>query len=79
MLEYANLIAATLRRKEEAEEEAVYKAEIAIYKACLSKYAKHALPMLPAIKKAANTGSSNVYLFLDCFLELCSNLAIKAK
>ncbi|KAK2075501.1 hypothetical protein P8C59_009623 [Phyllachora maydis] len=51
--------AATLRRKEEAEEEAVYKAEIAIRKARVSKPAKYALPISPAIKKAANTSSSN--------------------
>ncbi|KAK2072106.1 hypothetical protein P8C59_006482 [Phyllachora maydis] len=47
--------AATLWHKEEAEEEAVYKAEIAIYKAY-----KHALPISPAVKKAASdTGGSN--------------------
>ncbi|KAK2067136.1 hypothetical protein P8C59_000896 [Phyllachora maydis] len=57
--------ATTLWYKEEVEEEAAYKAEIAIYKAHLSKHAKHALPILLAIKKAAlaaiyaNTGNSN--------------------
>ncbi|KAK2070942.1 hypothetical protein P8C59_005402 [Phyllachora maydis] len=45
--------AAVLQRKEEVEEEAVYKAEITIYKARLSKRAEHALPTLLAIKKAA--------------------------
>ncbi|KAK2068177.1 hypothetical protein P8C59_002834 [Phyllachora maydis] len=45
--------AAALWRKEEAEEEAAYKVEIAIRKARLFKAAKHALPILPAIKKAA--------------------------
>ncbi|KAK2073284.1 hypothetical protein P8C59_007574 [Phyllachora maydis] len=39
--------------KKEVEEEVVYKAEIAIYKARLSKAVKYALPTLPAIKKAA--------------------------
>ncbi|KAK2066320.1 hypothetical protein P8C59_000149 [Phyllachora maydis] len=68
-----NAIDATaLRRKEEAEEEAVYKAEIAIYKAYLSKRAKHTLPTLLATKKAALAA-------IHCFLELRSNLAIKAK
>ncbi|KAK2073965.1 hypothetical protein P8C59_008202 [Phyllachora maydis] len=51
--------ATILWRKEEAEEKAVYKAEIAIYKARLSKYVKHALPTSPAAKKAANTSSSD--------------------
>ncbi|KAK2072013.1 hypothetical protein P8C59_006391 [Phyllachora maydis] len=66
-----------------------------MYKARLSKRAKHALPILPAMKKAAsNTGGSNsiknsfnksgnfalyTAYYNYCFLELCSNLAIKAK
>ncbi|KAK2071142.1 hypothetical protein P8C59_005590 [Phyllachora maydis] len=51
--------ATTLRRKEKAEEEAVYKAEIAIYKARISKPAKHSLSILPAIKKAVGDTSSS--------------------
>ncbi|KAK2075419.1 hypothetical protein P8C59_009548 [Phyllachora maydis] len=55
--------ATTLRRKEEAEEEAAYKAEIAIYKARLSKRAEYALPTSLAVKKAAlaaaDTSSGN--------------------
>ncbi|KAK2069327.1 hypothetical protein P8C59_003918 [Phyllachora maydis] len=51
--------ATTLWYKEEVEKEAVYKVEITIYKVRLSKPAKHALPISPAIKKAADTGSSN--------------------
>ncbi|KAK2069351.1 hypothetical protein P8C59_003937 [Phyllachora maydis] len=51
--------AATLRRKEEAEEKAVYKAEIATYKVYISKPAKYALPISLAIKKAADTSSND--------------------
>ncbi|KAK2070710.1 hypothetical protein P8C59_005185 [Phyllachora maydis] len=51
--------AAILWRKEEAEEEAARKTEIAIYKARLSKRAKHALPILLAVKKRAYTVGSN--------------------
>ncbi|KAK2066173.1 hypothetical protein P8C59_000008 [Phyllachora maydis] len=67
-----------LRHKEEAEEEAAYKAEIATYKA-----RKYALPILPAIKKAAlaaiYAGRKALHAAANCFLELRSNLATKAK
>ncbi|KAK2067187.1 hypothetical protein P8C59_000946 [Phyllachora maydis] len=62
--------AAILQHKEKAEEEVVYKAEIVIYKA-----RKHALPISLAVKKAALAAMHTQH----CFLELRSNLAIKAK
>ncbi|KAK2072692.1 hypothetical protein P8C59_007030 [Phyllachora maydis] len=85
--------AAILWRKEEAEEEAAYKAKIAAY-----KVRKYALPTSPATKKAALAAvyarrkallaatsapiplvATLAAVTANRFLELCSNLAIKAK
>ncbi|KAK2071004.1 hypothetical protein P8C59_005461 [Phyllachora maydis] len=75
--------AATLWYKEEAEKEAARKAEIATYKARISKPAEHALPTSLAVKKAALAAiyarHKALRAAINCFLELRSNLAIKAK